>query len=332
MAKLNAGPGFTEFIARCEKDWIVKRLVAYSLLTLLAVGFPSAPAFAQLLTSPSNEPEVIEPKKEETPAVKEEAKKSEESTDSKDAKKAKKTKNASEKEAKKAEAASKKAADAAAKKTAADAKRAAAAAKKAGDSQGADLGNEASEAADVAAGKSTQPIGRRDKMRTPDADDIKVLEEKLEKKAAKKAKKDGDDAKKTGGDVTDAAKKADDAKDVKDKKASDDDEEKDGTESGAKTAKKDKVPFGKRMASFTTGAILGYPVAMAKRSVYQTKNGTRDFVGETKNPLLLIPAMVVSAPYGFVGGFFEGAQYSVMNSWKASGDEPFSKEAFSLDD
>ena len=257
----------------------MKRLVAYTLLTLLAVGFAPAPAHAQLLTSPSNEPEVTQPTKEETPAAKEELKDKEESSDSKKAKKAKKTK--------------------------------------------------------------PQPE-RDDKMRTPDAEDIKVLEQKLEKKAAKKAKKDaddaskkaaGDDSKKADGDAADANKKADDLKDAKEKKVTDgSDIDKDGTESGGKVTKKDKVPFGKRMASFTTGAILGYPVAMAKRSVYQTKSGTRDFVGETKNPFLLIPAMVVSAPYGFVGGFLEGAQYSVMNSWRASGEEPFSKESFSLED
>lgn len=107
------------------------------------------------------------------------------------------------------------------------------------------------------------------------------------------------------------------------------------TKSGApaKTAKtKSSVPLPTRLASFTCGAVLGYPVAMAKRTVHQTKQGTRDFVGEGKNPIVLLPAMVVSFPYGVVGGFLEGWQYTVMNSWKASGEDPFSKETFSLDD
>ncbi|MBX3074028.1 hypothetical protein KF913_08875 [Candidatus Obscuribacterales bacterium] len=290
----------------------MKRFVVCSLLIMLGMGFSPLAASAQLLTSPSNEPEVTEPRKEE-PEVKKEETKSDSSSNSKDEKKAKKAKESSDKAAKKAAAAAKKA-DAAAKKAAEEAK------------ENSDASADASSSAKPS--KAGRP---NDRMQTPDAEDIKLLEQRLEKKAAKKSKKDENDSSNKADNSTD--KKADDKPtDGKDTKKAGDLDGITGTESGDKPAKAGKVPFGKRMASFTCGAVLGYPVAMAKRSVYQTKNGTRDFVGETRNPFLLIPAVVVSAPYGFVGGFFEGAQYSVMNSWKASGEEPFSKETFSLDD
>lgn len=95
---------------------------------------------------------------------------------------------------------------------------------------------------------------------------------------------------------------------------------------------KSTVPLPTRVASFLVGAPIGLPVMMVKRTVHQTKAGNRDFIGDRTNPLFVIPATVISLPFGAVGGFCEGWQYSIYNSWKASGEEPFSKESMSLED
>jgi hypothetical protein len=87
-----------------------------------------------------------------------------------------------------------------------------------------------------------------------------------------------------------------------------------------------------RLASFTFCAVAGAPIAIARRMYAQSVSGTRDLVGESKNPLLLLPAVSLSVPFGVMGGFFEGIGYSMANSWRGSGDEPFGKEAFSLGD
>jgi membrane protein involved in colicin uptake len=217
----------------------------------------------------------------------------------------------------KKDAAAKKAADA---KAAADAKKEAAA-KKAADAKAA------ADAKKEAAAKKAAAADAEKQKKQKQKDDAKAAKDAAKKTDAK----DGDDK---DDDKKADAKKADDKK-AADKKADDkkSDDSKAGDDGEAKPKKaKSSVPLGTRLASFTCGAVLGYPVAMAKRTVHQTKAGTKDFVGETHNPIKLLPAVVVSVPYGVVGGFLEGWQYSVMNSWKASGEDPFSKETFSLDD
>lgn len=173
-------------------------------------------------------------------------------------------------------------------------------------------------------------------VKTDDKAEVKTSDKDKDKdskpkKAEKKNKKSDDKA---------AQDKDSDAKKV-DKAAEKNDDEKKPAEKdanapstvldGEKKAKSD-VPLPKRLASFTCGAFLGYPVAMAKRTVHQTKAGNKDFIGDSTNPIKVGIATMVSLPFGFVGGVFEGAQYSVYNSWKGSGEEPFGKATFSLDD
>lgn len=98
--------------------------------------------------------------------------------------------------------------------------------------------------------------------------------------------------------------------------------------------KKDKstVPLPLRMASFTTGFVVGTPIAITRCAIKQTKAGTRDLVGDSHNPLLVVPAAIISIPFGAMGGPFEGVGYAAVNSWRHSGDEPFGQETFSLGD
>lgn len=89
-----------------------------------------------------------------------------------------------------------------------------------------------------------------------------------------------------------------------------------------------KLPV--RMASFTTGFILGTPVSIVRAFGRQTKAGSKDLIGESKNPVLLATTYLFSLPFAFAGAPFEGVGMSAINSWNGSGEEPFGKEAFSL--
>ena len=100
---------------------------------------------------------------------------------------------------------------------------------------------------------------------------------------------------------------------------------------GRKKEKSD-VPLPLRMVSFTTGFVVGTPIAITRCAIKQTRAGTRDLVGDSKNPLLVVPATIISMPFGAMGGPFEGLGYAAVNSWRGSGDEPFGQEAFSLGD
>lgn len=87
-----------------------------------------------------------------------------------------------------------------------------------------------------------------------------------------------------------------------------------------------------RVGSTVVCSVLGYPIAMVRRTITQTKQGSRDLIGESKNPLLVGFTCAFSLPYAVAGGILEGGQYSVENSWRASKNDPFSKDAFSLGD
>ena len=84
------------------------------------------------------------------------------------------------------------------------------------------------------------------------------------------------------------------------------------------------------MASFTTGFILGTPVSIVRAFGRQTKAGSKDLIGESKNPILLATTYLFSVPFAFAGAPFEGVGMSAINSWNGSGDEPFGKQAFSM--
>lgn len=89
-----------------------------------------------------------------------------------------------------------------------------------------------------------------------------------------------------------------------------------------------KMPV--RMASFTTGFILGTPVSIVRAFGRQTKAGSKDLIGESKNPILLATTYLFSVPFAFAGAPFEGVGMSAINSWNGSGDEPFGKQSFSM--
>ncbi|MBZ0187655.1 MAG: hypothetical protein K8F91_15520 [Candidatus Obscuribacterales bacterium] len=90
------------------------------------------------------------------------------------------------------------------------------------------------------------------------------------------------------------------------------------------------VALPQRMASFAVGAVVGMPIAIARRTYHQTRQGSRDLIGESRNPLLVVPTTILSLPFAIMGGPVEGFGYAIYNSWKGSGVTPFGCESFSL--
>lgn len=87
-----------------------------------------------------------------------------------------------------------------------------------------------------------------------------------------------------------------------------------------------------RLVSFAAGVFVGIPVSIARKSVQETVNATRDLVGDTDNPLFLGAAGILGVPAGVLSGTFQGVFFGIKNAWTGSGDEPFGKDSFSLGD
>ncbi len=100
----------------------------------------------------------------------------------------------------------------------------------------------------------------------------------------------------------------------------------------AASAKDGECCFVSRMASFTAGVVVGTPVAIVKRTYQQTRDGSTDLIGDSKNPILVATTSVFALPFALMGGPIQGVEYGVRNSWIGSKEEPFGKTAFSIDD
>ena len=86
-----------------------------------------------------------------------------------------------------------------------------------------------------------------------------------------------------------------------------------------------------RALSFILGAAVGIPVAIVKKTPGEVMTATKDLVGETDNPFILVPAGIVfGVPAGLLSGTLLGTFVGAKNALFS--DEPFSKESFSLDD
>lgn len=87
---------------------------------------------------------------------------------------------------------------------------------------------------------------------------------------------------------------------------------------------------GTAFASFALGAIVGTPVAIVRRTVAETIAGNQDIIRDSTNPILVIPATIITLPFSVPAGACEGVYRGVKNSWLNSSKNPFSKDAFSL--
>lgn len=111
---------------------------------------------------------------------------------------------------------------------------------------------------------------------------------------------------------------------------------KDGKKDPAAKAKSaGSTNWGARLASFTTGVVIGTPIAMVRRTGIEIVQGERDLIGDAdtwyKKAAYVFPGFI-SVGYGAVSGGVGGALYGVKNAWAGSAHEPFGKETFSLDD
>jgi len=88
----------------------------------------------------------------------------------------------------------------------------------------------------------------------------------------------------------------------------------------------------RRLGLFTANVVVAAPAIFVRRSVQCTASNTRELVGDTKNPILLVPAGTLSLYYGLTSGLVEGTTFGIINSWKHSADGHISKASLGLED
>lgn len=124
-------------------------------------------------------------------------------------------------------------------------------------------------------------------------------------------------------------------KDAKADAKKDNDPKKDPAAKAAKSGSFAPVDLATRLASFTAGVIVGTPIAVVRRTGIEIVQGEHDLIGEAdtwyKKVALVMPGFI-SVPWGAVSGGASGCMYSLKNAWVESGQEPFSKDVFSLGD
>lgn len=119
------------------------------------------------------------------------------------------------------------------------------------------------------------------------------------------------------------------------KEAKDDDKKDAKADTGKASTKSSSAGDGgimNRAASFTAGVVVGTPIAIVRKCKTEIVQATKDLTGDTDKLYFILPAGLLGMPFGALSGTVEGTFLGIINSWKASGDEPFSKEAFSLGD
>jgi hypothetical protein len=87
-----------------------------------------------------------------------------------------------------------------------------------------------------------------------------------------------------------------------------------------------------RVGLFTANVIVATPVLFVRRTAKYTASNTKELIGDHKNPVLLVPAGVLSSYYGLTSGLVEGTTFGVINSWKSSADGHISKASLGLED
>lgn len=87
-----------------------------------------------------------------------------------------------------------------------------------------------------------------------------------------------------------------------------------------------------RVGSIVAGSTLGIPIAAARlvagNDVEQAKS--MPYIGESSHKGGVWLSRLVVIPSSVFVGFLSAPAYSTVNSWRVSGDKPFSKEIFGL--
>lgn len=85
-----------------------------------------------------------------------------------------------------------------------------------------------------------------------------------------------------------------------------------------------------RLLAFATGAVVGTPIAIVRKTCENTTQMSSDLSGKSDNPALRGISALVILPFAVFKGGLEGAYYGTANSWAKSSEKPFSAESFSL--
>jgi hypothetical protein len=83
------------------------------------------------------------------------------------------------------------------------------------------------------------------------------------------------------------------------------------------------------LAGIATGAAVGMPVSLVRRSIWEEKQGIQGLCGDSKNKLAIISAGAFWLPFSAFLGAAEAPVMGPVNSLK-NYDKPFSKDQFSL--
>jgi hypothetical protein len=86
-----------------------------------------------------------------------------------------------------------------------------------------------------------------------------------------------------------------------------------------------------RFASFLVGWVVGTPISIVRTQYKDVRGFTKDFVGDSQNPLLWGVAVPLCFTSGVINGLMEGIALAPVNAWKYS-TTPFAPETFSLGD
>lgn len=85
-----------------------------------------------------------------------------------------------------------------------------------------------------------------------------------------------------------------------------------------------------RLVAFATGAVIGTPIAIVRKTAENTTDMSGDLSGKSDNVLLRGVCGLATLPFAVFKGGLEGAYYGTANSWANSSEKPFSAESFSL--
>jgi hypothetical protein len=91
------------------------------------------------------------------------------------------------------------------------------------------------------------------------------------------------------------------------------------------------VKFPVTLTSIAAGTAIGTPIAMIRKSAADTKECC-DKLSDNGGMIKKAGASVIALPVGIVKGTVQGAILGPKNAFKNSGENPFSKDCFSMGD
>lgn len=101
----------------------------------------------------------------------------------------------------------------------------------------------------------------------------------------------------------------------------------------AKTMAKNTAMVPVRTLGFGCAAVIGTPIAIARRTAVRVRGITGDFadqIGGKEHMPPVVGAAVLGVPFGILTGTSEGIFYGMKNAINEGFNKPFSEDSFSL--